>query len=284
MSILGRVFVILIFVLSVGYVAVQSALWHHSRDWREAYTLVTRDYEELANYQQRQTEALRQVADDRLSIIKDRNNVITKLQTSIRTLSDDLAVAVTNYSTVKQDMVTLLNDHTRVLMILSKKDDLIDSLTQARDDYRNKFESALRQKDTAEMNVYRLTMSKGALEKDLHDLNQNYADLRQELNEKELLLARLRQSGVNIEILAGGVPAPPINSQVVAVKPDVKLVLLSVGRENGVEEGFEFTVYRGSKFVAKVVVERVLPTLCGCRILYQKSEVREGDQAATYVN
>jgi chaperonin cofactor prefoldin len=284
MSILARVFVILIFITTILYVSVQATLWHHARNWREAFTLLQRDYEELSQYNQAQIRALQEVIRNREDIITQRNGVITKLQASIRAIADDLAMAVTNYATVKQDLVTLLNDHTRVLLILSTKDQIIKSLTDARDDYKARFDRALRQKDTAENQVYRYAMIKSALEKDLSDLNKNYVRVRDELNDAQVTLAYINDLGFPVNTIVVGMPAPPISAKVVGVKDSVSLVVLSVGSENGVKQGFEFTVYRGNLFVARVIVEKVLPKLCGCRIMYKKGDIKSGDEAATHLN
>jgi chromosome segregation ATPase len=105
----------------------------HARNWREAFTMLQRDYEELSQYNQAQIKALREVIDNREKIIEQRNGVITKLQDSIKAISDDLATAVTNYATVKRDLVTLLNDHTKVLLLITDKDKAIKKLTTERD-------------------------------------------------------------------------------------------------------------------------------------------------------
>ena len=281
MSILARVFVILIFVCSIAYVAVEATLWHHSRDWRESYLKIKTNYEENENYYKRQIDALRGVAKNRDSIIEQRNSLITKLQDSIRAISDDLALSVSSYATVKQDMVTLLNDHPRVLEILKTKDDIIKSVTDARNDYKAQFEKVLRQKDTAEVNFFRLSMIKADLDKDIADLNKKYVRVRDELNEKELVLAQLQQAGIPIATIAIGMPAPPIDAKVVAVSPEVGLVVLSRGESTGVKSGYQFTIYNGEKFVAKVIVEKVLKDLCGCRVLFEVGTIEEGYSAST---
>ena len=73
--------------------------------------------------------------------------------------------------------------------------------------------------------------------------------------------------------------------QVAATKFDVEpgLVLLDVGREEGVEEGYRFSIYRGTTFLGKVQVERVLRDSAGCRVLFlaEGASLSAGDSAAT---
>jgi hypothetical protein len=270
--------------MAVGYVSVTATLWHHRRDWRESYKSIEMDYRDMEDHYKAQIISYRVLIKDRDTIISKRNDIIAKLEDSIMAISNDMEAAVTNYATTKQDMVTLLNDHTRVLIILSGKDETIRNVTQARDDYRQKFEKVRRQKDTAESQLKRTTLIIHSLGRDITDLTKNYNDTRTELTNSQLILAQLRNKGVPIATLCATMPPPPIAGAVVAVKEDVGLVLIDVGKKHGVKQGYEFTVYRGSRFIAKVVVEKVLHDMAGCRVLFRKSDIREGDEASTILN
>jgi hypothetical protein len=76
-----------------------------------------------------------------------------------------------------------------------------------------------------------------------------------------------------------------IDARVAAVKSNVtpELVLLSVGSDDKVEKGFRFSIYRGTAFIGKVVVEKVLRDSCGCRVLFtiEGAHILAGDSAAT---
>jgi hypothetical protein len=67
------------------------------------------------------------------------------------------------------------------------------------------------------------------------------------------------------------------------VDTDLNIVLLSVGSADGVKVGYEFTVYRGSEYVAKVVVEKVGSDWCSgySKKGLEKTPIRVGDQATT---
>ena len=64
------------------------------------------------------------------------------------------------------------------------------------------------------------------------------------------------------------------------MRPEVKLVMLSVGSDDGVKRGYRFTIRRGERYIGKVEVERVFNDMCSARIL-TKSDVKEDDDAAT---
>jgi hypothetical protein len=80
----------------------------------------------------------------------------------------------------------------------------------------------------------------------------------------------------------GSVPA--IEAVVEAVKANDRLVVLSVGKDQQVHEGFEFTIYHRDKTVGTVQVTKVYENLCGARILSTApgETIRIGDKAATW--
>jgi hypothetical protein len=89
-----------------------------------------------------------------------------------------------------------------------------------------------------------------------------------------------------IDAILSGLVAPPIDALVEEVDADLKLVVLSVGKQDEVKEGFEFTVYREDKFVGKVRVHKVYENLAGARVLFTATggDIRQGDRATTRIN
>ena len=103
-------------------------------------------------------------------------------------------------------------------------------------------------------------------------------------------MARLEARGIKVdEILAssGSDSDKPINAKVLSVRTDVNVVLLSVGREDKVKEGYQFTVYNGGTYKGKVMVESVYPNMCSARILKElmadAQTIQEGDNASTRI-
>jgi hypothetical protein len=63
----------------------------------------------------------------------------------------------------------------------------------------------------------------------------------------------------------------------------MNIVVLSIGRDDAVKPGYEFTVFRGSEYVARVVIDKVEKDFCSG---YSKKEVEKmpisvGDDATT---
>jgi len=78
---------------------------------------------------------------------------------------------------------------------------------------------------------------------------------------------------------------PSMHGSVLTARANVvpAVVLVSIGRRDGLERGDYLTVYRGSRFVAKVLVEAVHEDVALARVLFsaEGEEVRGGDLVAS---
>ncbi|MHC4501936.1 MAG: hypothetical protein ACYTFI_01415 [Planctomycetota bacterium] len=72
-----------------------------------------------------------------------------------------------------------------------------------------------------------------------------------------------------------------IKGKVLAVRPDVNLVMLSVGSDDLVEKGMTFLIHRGGQPVGRVRVEKTFSDMCSARIVEELRgrRMREGDGA-----
>ncbi|MFH1423220.1 MAG: hypothetical protein ABIH42_10985 [Planctomycetota bacterium] len=281
MSVLAKVFVIINLVFSIAFLTVSGAMYHHKMNWREEFTKLGEEYKKLKERDAGVMERLNSKIKEYKDYIEDRENKIVDLANRIEDIGQQYRDAKTDLALETQEMTLLLTDHSRVVMVLKGMDEKIRALTNEKDFFHKKFNEAMAQKNTAENQVTRLINIKLDLEKDKSDLLKAYTQVRKELNDKKLVLQRLRDFGIPVEKIVLMHPPKPIDAEVVAYDDPTRLVILSVGRKHGVEEGYEFTIYRGARFIARVKVERVLPDMCGCRVIFEVSKIERGDLAAT---
>lgn len=80
-------------------------------------------------------------------------------------------------------------------------------------------------------------------------------------------------------------PPAKIDGRALSFESGSSRALISVGRKDGVREGFRFTVYRGEDYVTKLVVERVHGSWSVCRELkdFRKRDPEDGDLVSTRV-
>jgi tetratricopeptide (TPR) repeat protein len=132
-----------------------------------------------------------------------------------------------------------------------------------------------------------------ALETELNALKHAYVTLQrdkqtveQDLSLQSRRLERLLALNVPITALMNEDPTatqPYIpDAQVLAVKPDTGVVMISAGSNQGVTPGYQFTIARGDdQYVSKVQVDRVYPDMSSGKVIVgmQKREIEMHDRA-----
>jgi CHASE3 domain sensor protein len=285
MSLLAKVFVVIQTVLIMVFLGVSATNYQHTNDWRGSYRKLKERYKVSTQLASREIDALRQANKSKSDFISSKQTEVSDLKKELDRQNSELTRIRTDLNTEKARFNT---EQSNLTTISNQKADVEKSLAGQRartDELQNNLDVATRRREIAEGQVARLTQLDTSLTKDISDLRQQYADTRKSLMEKEIVIAMLVEMGVNIASLVAGPPMPAIDARVTAVKSDVQpaLVLLSVGSNDKVEKGFQFSVYRGSEFIGKVVVEKVLADSAGCRVIFTKdgATVQSGDSAAT---
>ena len=105
--------------------------------------------------------------------------------------------------------------------------------------------------------------------------------LARALNDRKLLEAELAFTKKPPE-KAG--PRVSLDAKVTAVANEIGLVVLSVGKDDGVREGDEFIVSRSGDFVTKAVIDRVDRKWSAGKVVQKKSDPRVGDDASSRVS
>jgi cell shape-determining protein MreC len=100
-------------------------------------------------------------------------------------------------------------------------------------------------------------MSRIQIARSLTEVQKRYLEALKRVMELEETLEQFKGAGIKIPEVV--VAAKPVDGYVLAVsrQPEFNVVILNVGREKGVREGMEFTVYRENQFVGKVRVQSV---------------------------
>lgn len=285
MSLLAKVFIVLQTILIMVYLGLTGALYQHRRDWRTSYQKLKGRYSTMVSRSAKEIEALRNFVSAKNQLITAKENEITFLKSQLDAAIREAQQRGSELSAEKSRTTKLEAEQTNDRATIRGLGDQNTKLSSQNTTLKGDLDKATSRREIAEGQVARLTNLTGQLEADLGSLRETFAGTRKKLREKELLIAMAENQGVNFASLLPGPPVPAIDGQVLAVKTDVKpaLVLLSVGADEKVEAGFQFSVYRGNKFIGKVVVERVLRDSAGCRVIFtaEGESVQSGDTAAT---
>ncbi len=288
MSMLSKVFVLVNLFLAIVFATVTVALYakrvKYMDKWNEEKLLREKDNgardKMIADLNTQHVNLLR--TNDALDgSNKEQASIIDNLKNLNKEATDRFLLAETQRQTTEAKVEVQDRE-------LKRRHDNIDTMHKV----------ILKQQQAqrvTEINQRNAESQKIEIENDFNKVGQQLADVLKEKTrvEKDLhhytwMIEKLLEHGSPVaEIVFGddGTPAAAIPSRVLSVRNDVNLVMLSVGKSDGVKKGYRFTVYRGDQYIGKVEVEALFDDMCSARILpdWTKHEIKEGDTANTRV-
>lgn len=267
MTLLGKVFTGLIFLLAVIFFSLSVAVNASHINWK---TEATKQQAQAATSQQKNTEltALLEVAKNELAIEQAaRRSALAALQTQLEQKKNELAMQESTLNQLTSAHTTLVQTEQATQQELKAKTDdnelLRKQLVEARENRNQMFQRLVDAKDQ----YNRLQGHFQALQERERQLASNYTQAKEKL---DIL-------GIKPSTLLEAPPA--VNGEVLAVATN-GLVEVSLGRDDGMREGFTLEVHRSGQYLGRVLVKRVEDDKSVAQILtsYQKGSIRQGDR------
>ena len=288
MSALAKVFVVFVFMLSILFFGTSATLYLTREDWAKNYDEfkeeVTKSVAEL-KARNSNLKGERDALEARLLLVsKDELQKAGTIQTLRNELKGKDAqivdISVTRDEAIRAKTAT---DNVNASLV-SQNTTLTGQLNEAHD----KRDDAIDAQKVANAEKFRMKRDLDATTQELHEARVAHNTLSEKFDSLELAYGavekKLGKDG--IEAILSGLVSPPIDALVVELDSNLNLVVLSVGSQDEVKEGVEFTIYREDKFVGKVRVSKVYENLAGARVLFtaEGSDIRQGDRATTRIN
>ncbi len=271
MTLVGKIFTVLILIMSIAFMMIAVTVFATHRSWRDRALAHKTTIEELRNTNDRlRAEASR--ADDRLAIEQAaRRFALAALQSRQEALAQQLA---SNYDqlTKKQaenDLITAtLSENTTTLANLGKEvSGLRDEIRQAQLDRDEKFAT-----------VVALTDSVSGLQGSVATFEEQEAQLRDQLSRMKLVM-----DAYELTEYTPVVDIPPRVDGIVTKVGESTLIEVSIGSDDGLRTGHTLEVFRNNAYLGRVEVTQLEPDRAVCRIIpaFRKGIIKRGDRVAT---
>jgi predicted nucleic acid-binding Zn-ribbon protein len=273
MSTLTKVFIILVFFITLFMGAVISVYFSQRIDWKDKYLKETQSHQSTIQYFAVEKGVLLQKNKELKDKIESLTTINNRLEAEIAQKTRDIESISAEVARLHTLIEYLKGELKRVNQMLKTSDEQLATVLEQMGKLRTDVQAARDRERAAEQ--YRLAAEAEVrtLSKYLSELEAKYIDVVRELTD------------LKKKIPAGIVkPLPkPVNTKVMAVSMTDKLVILGAGEKQGVKVGDEFTIYREGKFVACVQVCSVRAEASACTILYTSDELVPdvGDDAST---
>lgn len=280
MSTVAKVFVVLNLILAVAFCGAAAAFlgwddWHNKerakeqKAAREALELVNKDLTEIRNnYNQ---------------AVVDRDAANGARQ---RLEGENLALKAAYDQMVKSygELNASATYATRALLVaqstIKEKNTLTDQLMAERQKLVEETKRFQEERDGA-------VAAQRRAELDLANAMTNLQDTQGKLHDKEVEFERLDFRYKSL--LAAhpdwgtGLEQPMQRAKVLAADDATNVVVISLGAEDGVKEGFRYTVSRGNEYVGEIQIDHVEGKMASGKVnrATQKLPVQKGDDAMT---
>jgi chromosome segregation ATPase len=275
MSTVQKIFVVIVFVLAAVFTFLTLQMMALEQNWKEKFVKETGVLnEKIAKLDKEKTEAQGQIEN-----LKTANNELTATK---RTLTEEK----NTIDTLNGQLTQNLKQSEETAKSLSEENqDLRKQLADTRAKLDETNTQYLAEKKRAEdlVKIYQFKQDELAdVIAELNDLKSSYRTMQEGYKKSEEELQSMRtvmdtvKTMYNIDIVKimtePQQPAQPIEGKVVAVAKDkdtgiTQLVMLSVGRNERVERGQTFVIFRSDKYIGKVVVDKVFDDMATASVV-----------------
>ncbi len=263
MSFVAKVFVVFNLLLSALFFYFAMYEWTAQVKWQKMYeaekarkvtdVASVQEYiiklsTEVVKAQQREVAAKADLSKEKLARDQERDAAL-KLQSELAQEKNARELAIASKEEIERE-------YRRVTQELGKARAVVLKIEQALNVEKDNATRASNARAEMEVQYNQLAAQVSGLERQRKSLEQDLASANRRV-EKAILSGQL---------LDDSPVQPSLQAQVLAVRNDVGLVMISVGSKQDVKPGFVFTITRGNKYIGKVMIDVVYPEMASAKI------------------
>jgi chromosome segregation ATPase len=282
MTLLGKVFMFIILLLSGIFFSLALAINASHTNWRDAAT--------GPNGYQAQIKKLGVTIQELKTEIERSQNILATEQAARRgalaSLQTQLSEAQGKLAEKEAELLKLGSSLSTLTDTLKTSTLELSRLTSENDEIKKLMDSTIQDRNTQRAKVISLTDEYNSLQSVFADAKAQEDQLRDENTALEARINIMRSTLVKAGIKEDPDDAPPegLKGQVLAVGRE-NMVEVSIGRDDGVKVDHEFDVFRGAQYLGKI---RILQTqddksIGGILPAFRKGPIQQGDKVAAKI-
>lgn len=278
MNVVSKILIVVNLLLAVVFLGSAAVFLGARENWKL-------DYETLKAKSEQETADLREQLSRESGL---RAQAVTEANAARQAnvdLSGRLEQAEEGYAKISEISNDLRADYERMSQTVADLESQIEARAQeiARLTQEKEAADAARRQALTERND--AVAEKHRLESRIQDDDTQMADFRKQITAMSDQIESLELNLAAYQRLypAPGTPMPRLTAKVLGANEDLNLVMISIGRDDGVKEGYSFEVYRDNQYVGKIVIDRVEKDYAAGYSLkpLQKMPIEVGDTATT---
>ncbi len=276
MNWLGKVFIVLIFLMSVVFMALSMAVYATHKNWKAvADSLQT----QLQTAQTENTN-LKTAHNRRVEELTAENEAAEQ---QVRKLETERVALADRNVQIQTELDALRANERQQLATLTATQDLNKGLTAEVTTLRQQIRDEQQARDAAVAATLTAT-------EQFHQVKSDYETARQRGEQLVKQVSGMRQnmkeSGMNPDLEPGSV-VPTVNGVVSQIRRQggAQYVEVTIGADDGLAAGNTLEVSRGDKYLGRVEIMRTSPDKAVGRVdrRFQQGQIQEGDRVATRI-
>jgi len=281
MSLLTKIFIILVFMVALVALGVQATLFSHRVDWKAKWV-------QEINYHY-QTIGLKdsEIAYWQMEVA-NRKDFIKALEARINILVHEKAVQESRIADLDRLLVEKIFETRKLHADLEAYTKSLEvQMVQLRDkeskivELRDKVGKLIAEKNVASQELQYVKQELERFQKDLANLEERHVTTVKTKRRLEEQLEELERRGFDISF--GGVPLKPVDGKVMTYSPQAGVAIINQGKDHGVMLGMKFTIYRADKFIATANVKEAAREWSAIQIDLKHNEPQVGDDVSNHI-
>jgi hypothetical protein len=268
MNLVGKIFIVLIFFLSILFMGFAMMVYATHRNWKVEAGEAQADLTEIRSENQRLQDQIEQhlgtLAHERAA----RRSALARLESQVQEKQQQFDARNQQYTELlaKQRAAT-----ESVLNAQRQLDQLKEQISKLEGEIR----TARQDRDQQFSRVQELTDQMHQAEGIRVRLEQRLQQLTEDLTAATTVL---KANDLTIHTPVDNLP-PQVRGEVLSVGPD--MIEISIGEDDGLKPGHTVVVSRRDKYLARAEITRVSPDRAVGRIRYRNAPIQEGDRVQT---
>ena len=271
MTLVGKIFTVLIFVMSILFMAFSMMVFATHTNWKE-----TAEKLKLKSTQQQQ------LIDQAKLDLESVKRALALEQASRR---HALAVAQTRLNQAQQQLeqqAALLNQKESQLndanVAVKSAEERLTALAAEILDARQKLKLAQQERDDVFLKVVELTDKLNQSETTRQQLGDRNNQLVAQIADMDRVM---QKHGLTVNSLVAHIP-PKVEGIVMDVSPS-DLVEISIGHDDGLKIGHSLDVFRGNTYLGRIVIRKTAPDRAVGEIVKElkRGQIKKGDHVTT---
>lgn len=281
MTLVGKIFTVLIFIMSLVFMSLALMTFATHKNWKAVATNATPGPGQKLGLQQQliqQRDINKQLEDEKNRILFQLAQEQASRKAALAAMQTRLAAAESALATRQKALDDLTATHNTTAEAAKTAQERLTALETETQKLRDEIRVAQLDLDKKFGEVVTLT----------DQLNQA-TGLKLRLEERNTQLAlqvsRMKMvmdaEGLKEDSLVSHIP-PPVEGVVLAVS-DKDLIEISLGSDDGLKEGHMMEVFRGNTYLGRVVIRRTSPDRAVGQIVkeLQRGQIKKGDNVST---